>query len=114
MKNCANCKHLRTSDICYYCEIGCRDIRFPRLMGGPKKCECYERYIKTKKKFKYPTKEELEWPFTKKKLTCSDCAYFNAAENVCGRTMFGYKVPEDGDPCEHFYSIEEAEKEVLE
>lgn len=59
MKNCANCKHLFTSDdIFYFCEIADRVIAFPRLMGGPKKCECYERLIKEKRKFQYPKKEE--------------------------------------------------------
>ena len=60
MKNCANCKYSFTRDICCFCEIAGREIAFKRLMGGPKKCECYEKFIKERRKFKYPKKEELE------------------------------------------------------
>lgn len=58
MKNCANCKHSFTRDICSFCEIAGKEIAHPRLMGGPEKCECYEENIKEKSKFEYPKKEK--------------------------------------------------------
>lgn len=60
MKSCANCKHAHIRDLYSFCKINYREIAFPRLMGGPKKCECYEKNIKEKRKFEYPKKEELE------------------------------------------------------
>lgn len=60
MKNCANCKHLVVRDVLCFCGINGMDIVLPRLMGGPKKCECYEKRIKVKRKFEYPKKGKLE------------------------------------------------------
>lgn len=57
MKNCASCKHSFTMDICCFCGIAGGEIAHPRLMGGPKRCECYEKNVKEKRKFKYPKKE---------------------------------------------------------
>ena len=60
MKSCANCKYSYTWEYFCFCGINGREIAFPRLMGGPKKCECYERFIKEKRGFQYPKKEELK------------------------------------------------------
>ena len=59
MERCINCKHCFTRDICAFCELnGVREIKHPLLMGGSKKCECYERDIPNKKKkFEYHTKK---------------------------------------------------------
>lgn len=54
MKNCYHCKdcnHMRLSgEYCYKNELR---IPHPHLMGGPKKCKCFEP------EFKYPTKGGL-------------------------------------------------------
>jgi len=58
MEKCINCKHLVAVDICYFCRINGQNVNFPRLMGGSKKCECYEKIIKNKSKFNYPIKKD--------------------------------------------------------
>lgn len=57
MEKCINCKHLMAIDICYFCRINGQNVNFPRLMGGSKKCECYSKIEKQRRKFEYPKKE---------------------------------------------------------
>ena len=58
MNNCANCKHYFVRDICGFCSAkdNIVEIKHPFFMGGSKKCECYEKRVKDKSKFKYPKK----------------------------------------------------------
>ena len=60
MSKCINCKYLKTRTFCFMCEVRGQIIKYPRLMGGPKKCECYEKRKKIKEKFEYPKKEIKE------------------------------------------------------
>ena len=60
MKNCCKCRHsaenLEGYWLCRYNPGAIRYIPHPHLMGGPRKCECYEEleeYI-----FKYPKKSK--------------------------------------------------------
>lgn len=55
MKNCNNCKHLYTVDICAFCDINGSELEHPFFMGG-KKCPCYEKRVKEKERFEYPKK----------------------------------------------------------
>lgn len=58
MKKCINCKNIFGRDICWFCSIDGREINHPFFMGG-KKCPCYEKYVKEKrKKFQYPQKKD--------------------------------------------------------
>lgn len=59
MKNCRNCVHSFTRDICWFCNVNFTVIKFPMFKGGPKKCECYKKRAKEKYKMIYPTKKEL-------------------------------------------------------
>ena len=58
MRNCRNCKHLTSRDICHFCGVNGAEIPFPLFMGGPKKCECYERCVKVRSYFSYPKKND--------------------------------------------------------
>lgn len=60
-ERCKNCKNISWVglDLMYaICDITKEEIPWPLFMGGSKKCECYERKIKMKEKFKYPTKRD--------------------------------------------------------
>lgn len=59
MERCYNCKHYFTRDICGFCRANNNvvEINHPLIMGGSKKCECYEKIIKDKSKFEYPKKD---------------------------------------------------------
>ena len=58
MENCKNCKHCSENydavlDMFYYmCRIANEQVLYPFLMGGSRKCECYER--NQKRRFEYP------------------------------------------------------------
>ena len=56
MKKCINCKYIKPHNIVFVCDVHGQIINFPRFMGGPKKCECYEKREKIKEKFEYPKK----------------------------------------------------------
>lgn len=58
MKRCINCEHCRTHEILYVCNLGGFVIQHPLLMGGPKKCECYEKRHRDKEQIIYPRKEQ--------------------------------------------------------
>ena len=61
MKNCKNCKYSRIEvGLIYVCGISQEEIARPSLMGGPRKCPCYEKDVVPKHKFKYPVKEDLK------------------------------------------------------
>ena len=62
MKRCYNCIHYFTRGICGFCRANNNvvKIKYPLFMGGSKKCECYEKIIKDKSKFKYPKKDKSE------------------------------------------------------
>ena len=57
MNNCKSCRNLFCRDICYFCHMTGSEIKNPYLMGGSKKCECYEKKPKGLTGFKYPEKE---------------------------------------------------------
>ncbi len=61
MKKCINCKYLTAHYTVFVCDVRGQIIKFPRFMGGSKKCECYEKIKKIKKgKFDYPKKEMIK------------------------------------------------------
>ena len=61
MKNCKNCKYSRIEvGWIYMCDISHEEITHPSLMGGPRKCPCYDKYVDQKPKFEYPEKEDLK------------------------------------------------------
>ena len=54
---CINCKNISWGGLdstIAYCDVAWKEIPCPLFMGGSKKCECYERKVKTKNKFEYP------------------------------------------------------------
>ena len=63
---CANCKNISWEVfdlVIAYCDITGKEISWPLFMGGSKKCECYERKVKTKNKFEYPKRtDSVKYP----------------------------------------------------
>ena len=59
---CKNCEHSWSLErFVFFCDVDglCRKIEFPRLMGGSRRCECYERLHRPKMgKYYYPKKEK--------------------------------------------------------
>lgn len=59
-ENCYHCKHVTARDFCYFCELNEQEVEHPILMGGPKKCECFESIVPDQKtKFEYPRKKNV-------------------------------------------------------
>ena len=60
LKNCANCEHSCCRECYWWCGITGRELKHPYLMGGPKKCECWEKYKREEDSFEYPTRDRLK------------------------------------------------------
>ena len=58
-KNCANCEHSCCRECYWWCGVNGREINYPHLSGGPKKCECWQKIVRVKEKFPYPKLSEL-------------------------------------------------------